>query len=320
MAEDKVLQNSIDASTTLQGNNDIALLEKPKTTVQGNLVKRSANGTVVEDTVNSIRNSKNSKVESPTVEAYYRDAVTGELKSERVSLSKESPFGGQNSTTTLKTINTSESGVILEKDTPIIIGDNSVSGSESTKIGGIEFVTVPFSPPLKSFSIDQNSSSSELPYLKPDNIDKDITRYCGAPSLTSSQSQVGASINSMIGGGTRFGGLEIPLDDESSDVEHTYGRVSASVPNDSLNYSVISSTFQDSSRTNANNNVGGVEPRPVEMVEVNINVDNAAINDGADIPVAVPRRRTSNQDIASMVALACICLIIIGCCVAFFVI
>ncbi|KAF2078057.1 hypothetical protein CYY_000608 [Polysphondylium violaceum] len=176
---------------------------------------------------------------------------------------------------------------------------NSV-GLDNNQVHSSQFVSVPFSPTIKPFTLEKKESNSELPYYQPEGYSKNNNNNNLAAESVPSQTPIPPMNRPYWNSyNTRIGGMNLPLDDEeNNDMESPFTRVTSSV--------------RRSPTVNADRN-----PEEVPMVDININPGVFAEPNGAEVPV-VPATRNRRGDNVGIAVIIIVMILILGGCIAFF--
>ncbi|KAK5582767.1 hypothetical protein RB653_004353 [Dictyostelium firmibasis] len=278
---------------------DFVLLNKEDPTIQSTLIKRldsiqqQDHIKKKQDLLDTKSNESNSICGASPFEvpkedhSYLKSANTLKEQKEKEKPKQQENQQSINESISLPFSNNIESTVSLEKQQSTEIVANSNNNND-------QFVSVPFSPPLKPFSLEKQESNSELPYIRPDNFDS--TNYPHSTTTTNTGllnpgiDRTYYNMNSRIGG-------NIPLDDDNLSNNNPFPRVTTAVDPE----------------VEVNNDDDEDEAGP--MVNININPGTFAEPNGAEVPVVTRRRR--NDDKIGVIVMCTIILIIIGACIAF---
>ncbi|KAN0012097.1 hypothetical protein ACTFIU_000320 [Dictyostelium citrinum] len=179
----------------------------------------------------------------------------------------------------------------------IVTLNNNNQQQQSTEIinnnNNDQFVSVPFSPPLKPFSLEKQESNSELPFIRPDNYES--SNYPHNTTTTTNTGILNPGIDRAYYNMNSRIGSSIPLDDDNTN-SNPFARITTAVNHPEVE---------------VNNDDDEAGP----MVNININPGTFAEPNGAEVPVVTRRRRTDDK--IGVIVMCTIILIIIGGCIAF---
>ncbi|KAM9982769.1 hypothetical protein ACTFIZ_007304 [Dictyostelium cf. discoideum] len=198
------------------------------------------------------------------------------------------PFSNNNDS--IVNLNNQQSTEIINNNNNNNINNNNINNNNNNN--NDQFVSVPFSPPLKPFSLEKQESNSELPFIRPDNYES--TNYPHNTTTTSNTGILNPGIDRAYYNMNSRIGSNIPLDDDNAN-SNPFTRITTAVDPE----------------VEVNNDDDEAGP----MVNININPGTFAEPNGAEVPVVTRRRRTDDK--IGVIIMCTIILIIVGGCIAF---